>query len=91
MPAVRQANELFKLQNYSAAYEAYSQLLQIDPTNAEFNATVHCNRGIAAAKSGYLPQARARPGPGSARIAARVRARSLEEPRTCSCARAHCV
>ena len=51
------ANELFKMGQYPAAFDTYSQLLLIDTENHQFNATVHCNRGIAAAKSGYLKQA----------------------------------
>ena len=50
-------NELFKMGQYARAHEAYSKLLLVDPEDYQFNAIVHCNRGIAAAKSGCLEQA----------------------------------
>jgi hypothetical protein len=45
-----EGNTVFKMSNWSAAYEIYTEALGIDPCNKFTNAKLYCNRAIVAAK-----------------------------------------
>jgi DnaJ family protein C protein 7 len=45
-------NNLFKAGKNSEAFEAYSQCLEVDPSNKLFNAKLYCNRAAASQKLG---------------------------------------
>lgn len=48
--AKEEANTLFKNGNLEAAIEAFTQCLDLDPLNFNFNATIYLNRAIAHSK-----------------------------------------
>ncbi len=51
------ANELFKNKEYEKAIEAYTNLLELDHTNKNFNATILNNRALCYQKLGKLNEA----------------------------------
>merc|ERR1719259_1037172 len=51
-----EGNKAFKLADYAAAVQIYTEALEIDERNKVTNSILYCNRGIAAAKQGQLKQ-----------------------------------
>jgi DnaJ family protein C protein 7 len=51
-----EGNTVFKMSNWSAAYEIYTEALGIDPCNKFTNAKLYCNRAIVAAKLNKLKE-----------------------------------
>lgn len=45
-----EGNGAFKTCNFEAAYQLYSEALEIDPNNIKTNAKLYCNRATAGAK-----------------------------------------
>uniref|UniRef100_A0A673AJT4 DnaJ homolog subfamily C member 7 n=1 Tax=Sphaeramia orbicularis TaxID=375764 RepID=A0A673AJT4_9TELE len=52
-----EGNQAFKINNYEAAYQLYTEALAIDPNNIKTNAKLYCNRATAGAKLKKLNQA----------------------------------
>uniref|UniRef100_A0A8D3CJE8 J domain-containing protein n=1 Tax=Scophthalmus maximus TaxID=52904 RepID=A0A8D3CJE8_SCOMX len=52
-----EGNQAFKINNFEAAYQLYTEALMIDPNNIKTNAKLYCNRATAGAKLKKLNQA----------------------------------
>lgn len=51
------ANEVFKNGKYQEAIELYTKLLEIDPSNKNFNSTIHANRALCYQKINNMMEA----------------------------------
>ena len=51
------ANEVFKNGKYQEAIELYTKLLEIDPSNKNFNSTIHANRALCYQKLNNMMEA----------------------------------
>ena len=47
-----EGNAQIKLGNYQAAYDIYSEALEVDEVNVSLNSKLYCNRALAASKVG---------------------------------------